>query len=98
MKRKSDICDHSFSQKKNLNTHVASVQKEKKQLKCDACNYCCFLKQHMEQHVQKKHEGKKNLREKLFKISFTSNQLIKERKHVKNYIFLCIKMYIRLDS
>ena len=52
---KCDICDYSYSEKRDMNRHIASVHEGQKPFNCDICEYKCSLNQQLKQHVTKKH-------------------------------------------
>ena len=52
---KCDICDYSFSCKRDIIRHVASVHEGKKPFKCDICDYSCSQKNVMKSHVASVH-------------------------------------------
>jgi uncharacterized C2H2 Zn-finger protein len=53
-----EICDYSFSQKGNMNNHIASVHNGKKLLKCVICNATFTQKSNLKKHVLHIHEEK----------------------------------------
>ena len=59
-RKKCDICNENFSQRGNLNRHVATVHEEKKQFKCDICNDDFKSKHVMKEHIEKNQKGKEN--------------------------------------
>ena len=53
---KCNICDASFTQKGNLNGHVASIHEGKKPFKCSICDASFTKKGHLDGHVALVHE------------------------------------------
>ena len=66
---KSDTV-YRWSDKRNMNTHFASVHEVKKPFKCDICDYCCSKKHKMKQHVEKRRNEEK-FEMYIFKYSLT---------------------------
>ena len=53
------VCDVVFSQKGNLNVHIAAIHEGKKSFNCDICNTQFTSKHGMKGHISAIHEGKK---------------------------------------
>ena len=49
---------YSFSRKKQIKTHAASVHEENKPFKCDICDHSCSRKSHIDTNVASAHNGK----------------------------------------
>ena len=56
---KCGYCDYSYSDKSNLNKHLASLHEWIKPFKCDSCDYKCSQNSTLNHHVATVHEGKK---------------------------------------
>ena len=56
------ICSATFSQKGNVNTHVATVHEVNKPFKCNICE-CCFGNiSDLNRHIASVHEEKKSFK------------------------------------
>ena len=56
---KCDISETKFTQKSNLNTHIATVHEEMKPFKCDTCEAKFTQKSKLNTHVATVHEEMK---------------------------------------
>ena len=77
---KCNSCHHEYSNRGNLNRHIASVHEGKKPFKCDFCDYRCYLKSAMKRHVASVHE-----RNKPFKCDFC-NYRCTEKSYLKRHV------------
>ena len=50
-----EICEKSFSQKRNMNNHMTSVHEGIKAFKCDICRYGCSQKVILDKHMVSVH-------------------------------------------
>ena len=82
---KCDICDYSFSQKDNLQRHLASVHEKKKPFKCDNCDYSFSEKGSLKKHLESVHEKKKPFKCDTCDTIFTRQTSLK-RHILKNHI------------
>ena len=57
----------------DLNTHIASVHKEKSQFKRHTCSASFDLKLNCDKHIESVHEGKDQLRFNICHVSFAQN-------------------------
>ena len=56
---KCDTCEAKFTQKSNLNTHIAAIHEGRKRLKCDTCDAKFTQKSKLNTHVVTVHEEMK---------------------------------------
>ena len=54
-RRKCEVCEHRFSQKGDMNRHVAFIHGGKKSFKCDFCEYASSEKSNLKRHIANKH-------------------------------------------
>ena len=87
---KCKLCEKSFSQETDLNTHIANVhqgildftQKEKSSFECEICNYRSIAKSKLEAHISSIHEGKKP-----YRCEFCDHSIITIRNNEKMWYF-----------
>ena len=56
------MCNHSFSSKAYMKTHIASVHNGEKPFKCDICDVTFAQKGHMKNHISSIHEREGSLK------------------------------------
>ena len=50
---------YSYTQKSDMNKHIAVVHEGRKPFKCDICDYSCSQKCDTHKHIEAVHEGRK---------------------------------------